>query len=92
MPGDLTIGFSVPAIGGPAAPAFRAAAAPAPAAALASEPGSPNPALRLDPAVGLVVLQFQDGVDGATTTIPSQQQLDAYRNGSAVPPGRAETA
>ncbi len=51
---------------------------------LATGPGTPNPTLRLDPALGLVVLQFNAG--GQTQTIPTQQQLDAYRSGGLAPP------
>ncbi len=38
----------------------------------------PNPALRLDASLGLVVLEFRDA-DGQPRTIPSQRELDAYR-------------
>lgn len=66
------------------------AAAPATPPRVASgAPGSPNPSLRLDPALGIVVLQFSAGTGSGTTTIPSQQQLNAYRDGSATPPGNA---
>lgn len=39
----------------------------------------PNPQLRLDPALGLVVIEFRDESGAITTSIPSQRQLDAYR-------------
>ncbi len=64
------------------------ATAHAPPLPASTPPGAPNPMLTLDPALGLVVLQFRDGAGGATTSIPTQQQLDAYRSGSASPPGR----
>ncbi len=39
-----------------------------------------NPNLRLDPALGLVVIEFRDDASGAiTTSIPSQRQLEAYQ-------------
>lgn len=40
----------------------------------------PNPNLRLDPALGLVVIEFRnDTSDAVTTSIPSQRQLQAYQ-------------
>lgn len=64
----------------------EAHAAPAPhATAQARAAGTPNPTLRLDPALGLVVMQFHSGEQ--TESIPTQQQLDAYRSGAAHPPG-----
>jgi hypothetical protein len=38
-----------------------------------------NPTLRLDPALGLVVLEFRDNSGAITTSIPSQRQLAAYQ-------------
>jgi len=39
----------------------------------------PNPTLELDPALGLVVIQFRNANGAITSSIPSQQQIDAYR-------------
>jgi hypothetical protein len=39
----------------------------------------PNPTLRLDPALGLVVIEFRDNSGAITTSIPSQRQLEAYQ-------------
>ena len=40
----------------------------------------PNPSLRLDPALRLVVIEFRnDPGDAITTSIPSQRQLQAYQ-------------
>jgi len=73
--------------------------APAPAAA-PSEPVLPNPQLRLDAALGLVVLEFRDR-GGQSRTIPTERELDAYRNNArssapaeepAAPPPVAKTA
>ena len=44
-----------------------------PAAAL------PNPSLRLDASLGLVVLEFRAS-DGEARTIPSERELEAYRS------------
>ena len=73
MPDDLTVGRAAgpPPQPEPAAP--RAASPPASSAAY------PNPTMRLDPALGVVVIAFHDGHGAVTRSIPTQQQLDAYR-------------
>jgi hypothetical protein len=38
-----------------------------------------NPSLRLDPALGIVVLEFRNDAGAVTTSIPSQRQLQAYQ-------------
>lgn len=40
---------------------------------------TPNPTLELDAALGLVVIQFHSDSGAVTSSIPSQQQIDAYR-------------
>ncbi len=57
-------------------PRQAAPAAPIPA---------PAPRLRLEPALGLVVLEFQDSRGQVAETIPNARQLAAYR---ARPPSR----
>jgi hypothetical protein len=79
---------SVPALGPLATPATAAAPAPlvvaaAPAAAAAVP--EPSPRMRLDPALGLVVLEFRDARGEITQTLPSARQLAAYR---IAPPHR----
>jgi len=49
------------------------------APAAASDPVLPNPQLRLDAALGLVVLEFRDR-GGQSRTIPTERELDAYRS------------
>lgn len=39
----------------------------------------PNPSLRLDASLGLVVLEFRDA-DGTARTIPNERELAAYRS------------
>lgn len=65
----------------PARPAPRAAgmtraegAAPPPAA-----PATPNPRLRLDGSLGMVVIEFRDTVGEVANTIPSPRAIAAYR-------------
>jgi hypothetical protein len=61
--------------------------APAPAAAAKPVPLFVNPSFQFDSTVGLVVIDFRDGNGTVTNSIPSQQQLDAYRSHLATPPG-----
>ena len=63
---------------------------PAPVVLAASqEPGvssspSPNPQLQLDPALGVVVIEFRNAAGTVTTSIPSQRQLEAYQRWSVT--------
>ncbi|MDO9709798.1 hypothetical protein [Paracraurococcus lichenis] len=66
-------------------------AAPRPRSAARAEPGAspappamPNPSLRLDPALGLVVLEFRDQY-GRTATLPTERELAAYRHARGRP-------
>ena len=38
-----------------------------------------NPSLRLDPALGLVVIEFRNEAGRVTESFPNTRQLDAYR-------------
>ena len=48
-----------------------------------------NPSLRLDPALGIVVLEFRNGAGAVTTSIPSQRQLQAYQRWAQTHSGQA---
>jgi hypothetical protein len=66
---------------------------PQPEQAPSSSP-YPNPSLRLDPALGIVVLEFRSDTGAVTTSIPSERQLQAYQRWDAThlgpaPAGRA---
>ena len=67
----------------PSPPDAPAAAAPT------ALPGPPAMSLRLDPALGLVVIEFRDQT-GHVESLPTQRELDAYRRGGATPPGPPE--
>lgn len=74
---------------GPEIPTETAARGPAtarlpPAAAPPPAPATPNPSLRLDPALGLVVLEFRDHA-GRTATLPTERELAAYRQAGGSP-------
>jgi hypothetical protein len=47
----------------------------------------PNPSLRLDSALGLVVLEFRSDTGVVTKSIPSQRQLQAYQKWAATHAG-----
>jgi hypothetical protein len=81
----------------PVADARPTAALAPPQARAAPSTAYTNPSLRLDPALGLVVIEFRNAAGVVTTSVPSQQQLAAYqrwettRIGTA-PPGQGRQA
>jgi hypothetical protein len=84
MPNDMTIPAVQPAssTSNPPAPAVTpVAATPAPVQSFT------NPSLRLDAGLGLVVIEFHNDAGAVTRSIPSQQQLEAYRTHEQTPPG-----
>lgn len=60
------------------APRMGAGAAESGAGASAGA-AAPNPALRLDPELGLVVLEFRDRQGEVAASLPTPRELDAYR-------------
>jgi hypothetical protein len=58
-----------------------AAMVTAPPPAETATPPSPiiNPTLRLEPSLGLVVIEFRNDTGAITTSIPSQRQIEAYQ-------------
>ncbi|WP_149536003.1 hypothetical protein [Siccirubricoccus phaeus] len=88
-----------PSLAMPRLPAARTEAPQAlPGGAGAAAPAqtfqaTPNPAMKLDPRLGLVVLQFRDDQGQVTATLPTERELAAYRNAgkrpaaSPAPPG-----
>lgn len=94
MPSDLTVS-RIPA----ASPAGGETRPPPPPprdpTATPAGTAMPNPSLRLDPALSMVVIEFRDDSGAVRSSIPSQQQLDAYRaweRSNTGPPPRAGTA
>jgi hypothetical protein len=67
-----------------AAPPPRAAGRALPDLGAIAAAGMPNPSLRLDPALGLVVMEFRDQA-GRTATLPTERQLEAYRSARGRP-------
>ncbi len=74
----------IPSLGAPP----PLATGPAPAGAAPATPTltppaavpEPSPRMRLDPALGLVVLEFRDHQGQVVQTLPSERQLAAYRS------------
>ncbi|MGC1407327.1 MAG: hypothetical protein WA864_00115 [Acetobacteraceae bacterium] len=100
MPNDLTIpAVAANAFGNNTAVKTKAVAVepttvadPAPATPL-----TVNPVIRLDQSLGLVVIEFRNASGAITTSIPSQQQLEAYQRWDdtrlgPMPPGCTDTA
>ena len=86
MSNDIGIATaSSSSVGNGAAGSVRSPATPpasVAAAATAVPPASnptPNPTLQLNAALGLVVIQFHNNSGAVTRSIPSQQQINAYR-------------
>jgi hypothetical protein len=52
----------------------------------------PNPSLRLDAGLGMVVLEFRDDLGEVTNSIPSQRILQAYRDHVEPPPAASGAA
>jgi len=82
MPNEISIG-SVAAASGASEnamePDTRPPTPPSRGPPTATAAPLPNPQLRLDPALGLVVIEFRDANGIITTSIPTQRQLHAYR-------------
>ena len=90
MLSDLSIRAVSPITGpseNPAEPKPATVTPPANVAPPQTGPPILNPSLRLDPALGLVVIEFRDESGHITTAIPSQRQIDAYRMWSEPLPG-----
>jgi hypothetical protein len=92
MPNDLSIQVAAPAStgSGGSAPAKPAATA-APLEQITPAPmTSPNPTLQLNAALGLVVIEFRNNAGTVISSIPTTQQLEAYRlwqeSGTGPPP------
>lgn len=81
-------------------PVATASAAPSPeerapeatAAPTANPRPLPNPSLRLDAGLGMVVLEFRDDRGEVSSSIPSQRILDAYRTHATPLPGTPPSA
>jgi hypothetical protein len=80
MPSDLTVPrvAAATAVSGERPPALTARPQAADGVAPAGST-LPNPTLRLDAGLAMVVIEFRDESGAVRSSIPSQQQLDAYR-------------
>ena len=83
MPNDLT----VPAVQPAALPGTVPATSQAPALTTPAPVQSyTTPSLRLDPGLGLVVIEFRNDAGTVTRSIPNQQKLEAYKLHEQTPP------
>lgn len=89
MPNELSIQGLTP-LSAPGDPTAEPKAEPFVQPAVAAPAVTPqpyvNPSLRLDAALGLVVIEFRDDSGTITSSIPSQRQLEAYRMHEQSPP------
>ena len=51
----------------------------------------PNPTLRLDASLGIVVIEFRNNAGEVANSIPTQQQLETYRLHSQSTEGKPQT-
>lgn len=79
MPTDLILRAVSTADHSRAAPRPVAAVPGAEAAPAVAAPATPNPRLRLDGSLGMVVLEFRGAGGEVTNTIPSPRAIAAYR-------------
>lgn len=71
---------------GTAASSGASAAATPAAATEAGLPSAwPNPSLRLDAALGIIVMEFRDKSGGVASTLPTERELQAYRSAASRP-------
>ncbi len=78
-----SVGLARPLMAAPPHVAERAAQPPpdppAGAPAPANRPIAPNPSLRIEPKLGLVVFELRDGAGQVTRSVPTERELRAYR-------------
>lgn len=80
-----------PPAAGASLPAGEAARATAAAGTTTVGTAPPNPALRMDPELGLVILEFRDRRGEVAATIPTSRELDAYRRAARAGAPRPTT-
>lgn len=80
MPSDLTVPRVNAATAATDTARNRSTPPPEPRPPATSPAGFPNPVLRLDAGLALVVIEFRDETGAVRNTIPTQNQLDAYRS------------
>jgi 3-oxoacyl-ACP reductase-like protein len=90
MPTNLSISAIAPAtVSSGLTPSMTRASDSSTASAAATSTSSSaapvytNPDIHIDPATNLVVMQFRNDTGTLVDQIPTQQQLDAYRQGTS---------
>jgi len=90
MPNDWTIAGIGPSAAGPPV-ADRAPGKPeARVEPAGSASALPNPTLRLDASLGIVVIEFRNNAGEVANSIPTQQQLEMYRLRAESPANRPQ--
>ena len=96
MPNDLVVRPTPPVAPVAETPGSKDAASTAvPPRHPQSDTARPNPSLRLDGALGMVIIEFHSEAGTITGSIPTERQLEAYRvwertgTDGAPPPGRS---
>jgi len=91
MPTDLSVQAVGPVVGAsenPAQPKPETFTPPAQAPPQPIPVLIPNPALRFNAALGLVVIEYRNAAGDVTTSIPTLRQLEAYRQWNQPLPGQ----
>ena len=93
MPNELTIPSlpSIPAHS-PGSGGIKGGGPGPPPAVRGTAQSLANPSLRLDPALGLVVIEFHDRSGAISSSIPSPRQIEAYRMHQQTPPSQGGDA
>jgi len=74
------IGLARPALAAPPPHPERAAPPPpGPSPERAAAPIAPNPSLRIEPTLGVVVFEVRDASGQVTRSVPTERELRAYR-------------
>ena len=91
MPSDLSISpLPVQPPIGRAEPATRQSGPAGTQAAGGIASHAPNPSLRLDSTLGMVVIEFRDDAGAVTRSIPTERQLNAYRTHASPAPAATD--
>lgn len=86
MSNELSVS-GISSIQSPVLPVTTSSAAPqTPDIATQKVQGLPSPSFRIEPSIGVVVMTIRNSGGEVEMTLPSQQTMSAYLNGSKTPP------
>lgn len=75
----------------PPPPSPPAQVAPARAAPAPAPPAGPNPSLRIEPSLGIVVFEVKDGAGEVVRSVPTERELRDYRAAALRGTAEAQT-